>query len=193
MSSAWPFGNLAPLSYDFILVDPPWAFKTYSAKGLKKSAQAHYKCMSLAEIKALPVARLAAPDCMLWCYGTGNMIDQQIETVRAWGFKFGTVAVWDKRTPSGKRSFGPGYVFRGSAEFLITGSIGRPQHSKSHRNIFDGVAREHSRKPEEGYEYARTYMPHARRAYLFSREHVEGFDCFGDEVTKFNLPLLEAA
>ena len=65
--------------------------------------------------------------------------------------------------------------------------------ARSHRNIFDGVAREHSRKPEEGYEYARTYMPHARRAYLFSREHIDGFDCWGNEVDKYDLPLLKAA
>lgn len=192
-AAGWPFGNLERGKYEFILADCPWTFKTYSQKGLKKSAQNHYECMPTPEIKALPVRQLAAPDCMVWTYGTGNMLDQQIEVVRAWGFKFGTVAVWDKRKRSGKRSFGPGYVFRGSCEFIIAASIGSPKHSRSHRNIFDGVAREHSRKPEEGYEYARTYMPHARRAYLFSREHIDGFDCWGNEVGKYDLPLLKAA
>ena len=33
-----------------ILADPPWSFATYSAKGKGRSPEAHYDCMSLAEI-----------------------------------------------------------------------------------------------------------------------------------------------
>jgi hypothetical protein len=41
--------------------DPPWPFRTYSAKGKGRSAEAHYDCMSLDEIAALPVSQWAAP------------------------------------------------------------------------------------------------------------------------------------
>jgi hypothetical protein len=44
-----------------LLVDPPWLFTTYSDKGRKKSADRHYRCMTVEEIKALPVATLCAP------------------------------------------------------------------------------------------------------------------------------------
>ena len=42
--------------YGVIYADPPWTFATYSRKGKERSAEAYYNCMSLAEIKALPVA-----------------------------------------------------------------------------------------------------------------------------------------
>lgn len=42
--------------YSVIYADPPWTFKTYSAKGKeKKSAEAHYRCMRKEDIQALPV------------------------------------------------------------------------------------------------------------------------------------------
>ena len=49
----WPFGSLRPLSYDLLMVDPPWRFALRSEKGEAKSAQAQYACMSLDDIKAL--------------------------------------------------------------------------------------------------------------------------------------------
>jgi N6-adenosine-specific RNA methylase IME4 len=51
-----------------ILADPPWSFATYSDKGKGRSAERHYRCMSLDDIKGLPIAELAAPDCVLFLY-----------------------------------------------------------------------------------------------------------------------------
>ncbi len=42
--------------YRVIYADPPWTFATYSRKGKGRSPEAYYDCMSLADIKALPVA-----------------------------------------------------------------------------------------------------------------------------------------
>ena len=50
--------------YRVILADPPWTFATYSAKGKGRSAEMHYDCMALDNIKALPVDRWAAPDAV---------------------------------------------------------------------------------------------------------------------------------
>jgi hypothetical protein len=49
--------------------DPPWIFKTYSHKGKGRSAEAHYDRLSTEAIMKLPVADLAAADCLLalWC------------------------------------------------------------------------------------------------------------------------------
>jgi N6-adenosine-specific RNA methylase IME4 len=51
--------------------------------------------------------------------------------------------------------------------------------------VFDGIAREHSRKPEEFYDICDRVMPHARRADVFARQHRPGWDSFGNELTKF--------
>jgi hypothetical protein len=47
--------------YRVIYADPPWQFATYSDKGKGRSAEAHYDCLSLEDIKAFPVAAWAAP------------------------------------------------------------------------------------------------------------------------------------
>lgn len=52
--------------YSVILADPPWAFRAWSDKGKGRSAEQHYPTMRLEDIKALPVADLAAGDCVLF-------------------------------------------------------------------------------------------------------------------------------
>ena len=83
---SWPFSPLAPLSYDLIMADPPWRYKNWSAKGEHKNASAHYDCMDLDAIKALPVHQLAAPNCLLWLWATNPMLDQAVDVLKAWGF-----------------------------------------------------------------------------------------------------------
>ena len=46
--------------YSIIYADPPWHYKTYSPKGNGRSAEKHYPTMSIEQIKALPVEKLAA-------------------------------------------------------------------------------------------------------------------------------------
>jgi hypothetical protein len=50
----------------------------------------------------------------------------------------------------------------------------------------DGLARQHSRKPEEAYDLVDALLPsHARKADIFSRQVRPGWDSWGDEVDKF--------
>ena len=58
--------------YGVILADPPWRFKTYSEKGMGKSADRHYKTMNIGDIKALPVAEIADKDCGLFLWVSGG-------------------------------------------------------------------------------------------------------------------------
>ena len=78
--------------YGVILADPPWTFATYSHKGKGRSAEAHYDCMSFAEIKAVPVADWAGPDCALFLWVTDPSLPQALEVIAAWGFVYKTVA-----------------------------------------------------------------------------------------------------
>ena len=54
--------------YNVIYADPPWEYKTYSSKGKGRSAERHYPTMTLEQIKALPVADIAADDCTLFMW-----------------------------------------------------------------------------------------------------------------------------
>jgi len=87
--------------YGVIYADPPWSFATYSHKGKGRSAVAYYDCMGLGEIKALPVADLAAKDCVLFLWTTDPLLPCALEVITAW-FTYKTVAfTWVKTTKDG--------------------------------------------------------------------------------------------
>ena len=183
----WPFDPLVPLSYEVICADPPWRFRTWSEHNQKKSASRHYKLMTTAAIMALPVGELAQKDCLLLLWTTGWAIAtcQAQDVARAWGFKPVSEMVWDKRTASGKRRMGPGYWARTMHEPILICSIGKPRKFSAFPSSFDGLAREHSRKPDEFYDLVIKHTAGLRRADLFSREARPGFDGWGDEHGKF--------
>lgn len=189
----WPFGSLEPHAYSLIVADPPWAFLTRSEKGKKKSADMHYRTMTLDDIKALPVADLAAPDCVLWLWATAPMLDVQMEVLKCWSFRYVSSAVWKKTTTSGKTCFGTGYVCRNAHEIILCASRGNPKYvSRSVRSVIEGgdvitdVRREHSRKPDSAYAAARALVPYGRAVELFAREARPGFEAWGNEATKFD-------
>ena len=49
------------MKYDVILADPPWSFEVWNKDtGNGRSAESHYNTMSLEDICALPISKLAA-------------------------------------------------------------------------------------------------------------------------------------
>jgi hypothetical protein len=53
--------------FGVIYADPPWRFEPYSrVTGMDRAADNHYPTSTLEEIKALAVASIAAPDCVLF-------------------------------------------------------------------------------------------------------------------------------
>lgn len=182
----WKFKELPPRSFGAILCDPPWRFSNYSPKGEAKNATNHYDCMSLGEIKALPVSDLAAKDCALIMWATAPMLPQAIETLDAWGFTYKSAGAWAKQSKTGKKwSFGTGYVFRSATEFYIVGTIGKPRvKSRSIRNLIVAPVREHSRKPDDMHAHVEALFdgPYLE---MFAREARPGWSAWGNETTKF--------
>ena len=202
-SRGWPFGSLTPLSYNLIMIDPPWPTEMRSAKGEGKSAAGHYRSMSFEEIAALPVHQLAADDCVLFVWCTWPMVlyggdpkrhfaghdagrSRVGECINAWGFRYVTGGAWLKRKSRGGIAFGPGYRARSACEPFLLAVYGNPKNSRSHRNFIDGLAAAHSVKPAEAYAWCETYLPGARRVELFSRTSRPGWDCWGNEAGKFD-------
>jgi len=200
--TSWPFGTLKQFSYDFIMVDPPWPTQMRSEKGEWKSHARYYGSMTWPAIEALPLGQLAAPNCMVFVWCTWPLLlhsgdpkrhfidaDASVSKVgrcvKAWGLRYVSGGSWFKRTVTGKPAFGPGYRVRSTCEPFLLAINGNPKHSKSHRNAIEGLRRAHSQKPEEAYAWAETYMPHARRAELFSRTPRPGWDTWGYEAGKF--------
>lgn len=182
----WMFDPLIPLSFDLILADPPWDFQLYSEAGADKSASAQYDTMSLADIMAMPVGYLARGDAVLLLEGCGWMRPSEREGVmNAWGFTYKSELAWRKTTRRGKVRMGTGYRVRTMHEPIYLGVMGNPQH-KAFPSIFDGIARQHSRKPDELYALIDRCCPKANKLDLFSRQVRPGWSNWGREATKFD-------
>lgn len=189
--SEWPFGSLKMFGYGLITADPPWDFENYSDAGTKKGADQHYQVQSLDWIKAIPVGQLARGDCLLLLWATGCMLPQAIDVMTSWGFVYKSEIVWRKITPNGKVRIGTGYRVRTMHEPVLVGTIGNPRH-KPFPSVFDGIAREHSRKPDEFCHMIDVCCSglgfcgwRGVRADLFARERRRFWDSFGNEADKF--------
>jgi N6-adenosine-specific RNA methylase IME4 len=182
----WPFGDLKMFHYGLILADPPWLFANYSAKGEAKNPLAHYDCMDLDALKALPVNHLAAPDCALLMWACAPMLPEAIDLMAAWGFAFKSAGAWAKQSKTGEKwAFGTGYCFRSAAEFFLLGTRGAPRvRSRSIRNLIVAPVRQHSRKPDDLHRMAEQLYD-GPRCELFARQQRPGWDAFGNQATKF--------
>jgi N6-adenosine-specific RNA methylase IME4 len=179
------FHPLPAHSYDLIVIDPPWPFATWSAAGQGKSASKHYRVMTLADIKALPVRELLKNDAVVLLWATGAMLAQAVAVMEAWGITFKTEIAWRKVTRNGKVRMGCGFWARTMHEPVLLGTVGKPRKFTL-PSCFDGIAREHSRKPDEFYRMITDRTPDLRRADLFAREKREGWEAWGDEIEKFS-------
>lgn len=193
--AAWPFGVLAPLSFDVILADPATRFETWGAGGEGKSPQAQYDTMSWDELAALQPAQLARGDALLFLWACWPTLKQSLQLMDDWGFRYVTGGAWHKRSKHGKSAFGTGYVMRSATEPFLIGTLGSPLTARNVRNVIetsdldviDAVARGHSRKPDEQYSVCERLAPRAVRfVELFARQHRDGWSSWGNEVGKFD-------
>ena len=148
-----------PKHYRVIYADPPWTFSTYSRKGKGRSAEAYYDCMTLPDIKALPVAEWAADDCVLFLWTTDPLLEKAFDVIHAWGFVYKTIGFyWAKlKRPASlfnDSSFftGLGFWTRANPELCLLATRGKPRRlSAKVRKLIVSPRREHSRKPDEVY------------------------------------------
>jgi N6-adenosine-specific RNA methylase IME4 len=184
--TAAPFEGLPPGRFGAILADPPWAFAVRSAKGHTKSPENHYRTMAFAELAALPVAELAAPDCLLWIWATWPHLPTAMQLLDAWGFRFKTGGAWVKRTETRKIAFGTGYLVRSATEPFLLATRGAPKiGSRSIRNVIVARRREHSRKPPEARRMLEALRPGAPALELFAREPWPGHTVWGNDTGRF--------
>lgn len=175
--------------FHVILADPPWTYQVFSEKGEGRSAKQHYSTMSLDDICAMPVEKLAARDCHLFLWVMGSNIPQGLRVMEAWGFRYsGTAFVWVKVKSDGTPRIGMGHTTRKSAEFCLLGRRGSPKRkSKAVREVILAPRREHSRKPDETYERIEAYAdgPYLE---LFARQQWPGWTAWGNQTDRFEAP-----
>jgi N6-adenosine-specific RNA methylase IME4 len=179
------------MTYAALLCDPPWHWAVRSPKGDGRSARQHYGTMSLDEIKALPVADLAAKDCALFLWAIDSMLPHAFEVLKSWNFEFKTVGfTWIKQNLKSDGFFtGMGYWTRCNPEQCLLATRGSPKRlNKDVRQLVIAPRREHSRKPDEVRSRIERLVggPYVE---LFARSRAPGWDvAFSDEPERFNAP-----
>jgi len=171
--------------YNIIYADPPWQFLTYSKKGQGRSAENHYPTMCIEDIKALPVEKLAARDCVLFMWITFPCLQEAWSVIEAWGFSYKTIAfVWIKQNRKSDSLFwGMGYWTRANAELCILATKGNPKRiSASVHQVILSRIEQHSKKPDEARSRIVELMGDLPRIELFARQHSDGWDAWGNEI-----------
>lgn len=178
-----PFGGFRTL-----LADPAWRFANWTAAGELKNPVAHYDCMSLEQMAAMPVAQLGAADSALFMWATFPMLPEALRLMTAWGYAYRTGGAWGKQSTTGRKlAFGTGYIFRSAAELLLVGVRGKPEWlSRSERNLWLAPIREHSRKPDCVIEMIERLAP-GPYVELFARQARPNWSAWGNEVGKFDV------
>lgn len=185
--------------YAVLYVDPPWRYVMRSDLGREKAPDAHYACMDLEALEALPVSEVAGPRAFMFMWTTWAFLaaGHAHALAEAWSdpdnpWRGVSGGSWHKKTRDGKDAFGQGYLFRTSSEPLLLFARGDPRwHSRSERNSWTagvGMAaerREHSRKPDA----VRQMIERATRGprlEMFARSGAEGWDVWGDQAGLFD-------
>lgn len=185
------FNDLIGKNYRLILADPPWLY--YGDPNKDQAAGKHYQCMSLEDLSALPVRKIAAPASVLYMWTTGPKLEDSIALIRAWGFNFRTVAhIWVKTSKSGNIIHGQGVrpsFVKQNAEYIIVGSTekkGRtlPLESESiPQVVLEGrPGNIHSKKPDVFRDLVVETYGDIKRVELFCRFPAEGWDAWGNEI-----------
>ena len=169
-------------SYQVIYADPPWPYKDKMA-GHSLGAAFQYQLQPMQWIKDLQVQSIAARDSTLFMWVPSPLLVDGLEVMKAWGFKFKTVAfVWSKVTKHGLDVANMGRWTMGNVEIVLLGTRGKPQREvKNVRQLVRAERTVHSHKPDVVRERIVTLMGDVPRIELFCRGQVEGWDAFGNQ------------
>jgi N6-adenosine-specific RNA methylase IME4 len=188
-STVLPF-NLPAGQYRTILIDAPWRFFNWSAKGEEKNPVSQYECLTMDQIRALPIRDLAHPDgCVIVSWATAPLLPEQIGILKDWGFDYSSMGAWPKRSKTGRTwAFGTGYRFRSAVEPFLLGTVNDPPLlARNVRNLLEGNVRAHSQKPDSQYAMCEA-LGAGPRCELFARVAWPGWDAWGNDLGKFDPP-----
>lgn len=177
--------------YNIIYCDPPWS---YSGKMMNSSVTDHYKVLSLKDICNLPINKIADENCILFMWVTLPKINEFMAVVKAWGFKYKTVAfVWVKENKHSKTPFlGLGRWTRANPEICILATRGKIKRLRADiRQLQQHKIGNHSEKPSIFRKLIIELVGDLPRIELFARkpkdvlfedDNWKGWDVWGNEV-----------
>lgn len=174
--------------YATIYVDPPWRFQNRTGKVAPENKKLNrYETMSIEEIKALPVAKIASKKSHLYLWVPNALLPDGLDVMKVWGFEYKGNIVWEKVRKDGEPDGrGVGFYFRNVTEILLFGIRGDNNRTlapaRSQVNLIRTQKREHSRKPDEIVSIIEKCSP-GPYIELFARGDRDGWDMWGNQAT----------
>lgn len=170
--------------YGTIVMDPPWRTHQPPALGLGTgfpkvgpNQPLPYSTMSLDDIYALDVPRLAAEQCHLYVWTINRYVEETYQLVRHWGFRPSTLLVWAK-TPMG---MGAGGAYALTTEYVLFARQGLGAYEERHPTTWWNWPRgKHSAKPEAFLDIVEQVSP-GPYLEMFARRARFGWDYYGDQ------------
>mgnify|MGYP000218166485 CR=1 FL=1 len=170
--------------YNIVYADPPWSYRDKCRSG-QRGAEYKYPCMNISDIKNLPVQSITDQDCVLFLWATFPMIQEGLDTLKAWGFTYKTVGfVWVKKNKKSDSWFwGMGNWTRSNSEICLLGTKGRPKRiSAGVHSVIDDRIEKHSKKPDSARKRIVELCGDIPKIELFARQSMSDWDCWGNEV-----------
>jgi N6-adenosine-specific RNA methylase IME4 len=176
-----------------ILADPPWQFVNRTGKIAPEHGRlARYPTLSVEQIAALPVAKVAAPTAHLYLWCPNALLPDGLAVMKAWGFTYKSNIVWHKvRKDGGSDGRGVGFYFRNVTELVLFGVRGKNARTlapgRRQVNLLATRKREHSRKPDEQYAIIESCSP-GPYLELFARGTRKGWATWGNQANASYAP-----
>lgn len=162
-------------TFGTIYADPPWR---YGNQATRASTDNHYGTMSVADICAMPIAKLAAKKAHLHLWTTNAFLRDSFAVLESWGFEYKSIFVWVKP------QMGIGNYWRVSHELMLLGVRGGLTFSDHSQMSWLHKDRErHSGKPEAVRRLIEKVSP-GPRLELFGRKLVDGWTVFGNQIER---------
>lgn len=185
------------MRYNVILADPPWKYDDKRSSSSMGMAESAYSTMTQDDLLKLRVDLIAADDCMLCLWATMPKLQEALDVVKGWGFKYITVGfVWVKLNPSQDGGedvvhiytrndiySGLGHWCNGNAELVLFGRKGHPvRQAMDIKQIVLAPRGAHSKKPELVHLRIERLFGDVPRIELFARESREGWTTLGSGI-----------
>jgi len=194
------------MKYNVILADCAWTYDNPKSNNPKLGGKT-YPCLSLEELKNIPVHKIMAKDCYLFLWEVMPKKKESMEVLEAWGFRYVTTPFcWVKLNPLGVGIYsGLGSYTNGNKEDVIMGAkeeeefqdvllgkVGKTLERlrKDVKQLIIEPRSRHSEKPQELKRRIETLLGDIPRIELFARERREdGWHYWGNELINNDIPL----
>lgn len=151
--------------YNVLYADPPWEYREKLTKGYG-AIDYHYPTMTIKELCQMNVKDITANNAVLFLWTISPFLPECLTVIKAWGFKYRSLVVWDKMLDSSE------HYFCMQSELLLICIRGAflPESKGIHVGLVS-IKRtgRHPEKPEYFRELIEKMYPHGKWIELFAR------------------------